>query len=264
MSGGRRFLAIEFQVAMYLTQFAETLYNALLTLAYPQACIICGQSIERREYVPACADCWHSTRVFTGEEPICWRCGVVALPHLNAAEREQIRCRRCDNQLFEVARACGVYEGALRESILLLKRQPQLSGHLIKLAVAAAKRPPLDASTRIIPVPLHPERELQRGFNQAAVIARALAPSLDLVLDEISLTRINASPKYRAGLDSKGRFDTVAEAFEVRLPRLIEGETVLLVDDVFTTGATASSCAQALLSAGAKAVRVLTLARPAW
>jgi predicted amidophosphoribosyltransferase len=69
--------------------------------------------------------------------------------------------------------------------------------------------------------------------------------------------------KYRAGLDAKGRLETVADAFSVRFPRLIEGEEVLLIDDVFTTGATASSCAAALFSAGAKSVFVLTIARPA-
>jgi ComF family protein len=115
-----------------------------------------------------------------------------------------------------------------------------------------------------MPVPLHPERERRRGFNQASIIAHAIAPSLCLVIDEASLLRVGASHKYRAGLDAKGRLDTVAEAFIVRLPQLIAGENILLVDDVFTTGATASSCASALLAAGAKAVQVLTIARPAW
>lgn len=178
-------------------------------------------------------------------------------------DRESIRCRRCEFQLFEAARACGVYEGALRESVLLLKKQPQLSRHLTALLVAAAKRSPLHTATRIIPVPLHPQREQRRGFNQAAVIARAIGPSLGLVIDETSLIRTVASHKYRAGLDAKGRLDTVAEAFAVNLPQLIAGEVILLIDDVFTTGATASSCAAALLSAGAKAVQVLTIARPA-
>jgi ComF family protein len=134
---------------------------------------------------------------------------------------------------------------------------------VVKLLVQVAKRPPLNKATRIVPVPLHPEREHQRGFNQASVMAQAIAPYLRLVVDDKSLTRVTSSRKYRAGLDARGRADTVAEAFVVRLPQVIEGESILLVDDVLTTGATASSCAQALLSGGARAVYVLTAARPA-
>lgn len=79
-------------------------------------------------------------------------------------------------------------------------------------------------------------------------------------LDEVSLVRVSASEKYRAGLDAKGRRDTVAGAFAVHHPRLVENEDILLVDDVFTTGATVSACAEALVSAGAT-VFVLTIAR---
>ena len=80
-------------------------------------------------------------------------------------------------------------------------------------------------------------------------------------LDEVSLVRVSSSEKYRSGLDAKGRRDTVAGAFEVRHPRLIANEDVLLVDDVFTTGATASTCAETLVAAGAKSVFVLTISR---
>ena len=80
-------------------------------------------------------------------------------------------------------------------------------------------------------------------------------------LDEDSLVRVSSTEKYRAGLDAKGRQDTVTGAFEVRHPRLIANEDILLVDDVFTTGATVSACAEALTGAGARNVFVLTLAR---
>ncbi len=99
-----------------------------------------------------------------------------------------------------------------------------------------------------------------RGFNQASILAQALSKSLRLPLDEVSLVRVSATEKYRAGLDAKGRRDTVAGAFEVRHPRLVANEDILLVDDVFTTGATVSACAEALLGAGAENVFVLTIA----
>jgi ComF family protein len=110
-------------------------------------------------------------------------------------------------------------------------------------------------------VPLHPKRQRSRGFNQAAIIAEVLSNRLGLPLDEVSLVRLTSTEKYRAGLDAKGRRDTVAGAFEVRHPRLIANETILLVDDVFTTGATVSACAAALLAAGAQHVFVLTISR---
>jgi ComF family protein len=154
-----------------------------------------------------------------------------------------------------------LYEGALRESVLRLKRQPHLSSHLIELLLGAAQREPLHTATRIIPVPLHKQRTKERGFNQAAVIAEALARALRLPLDEATLSRPVASEKYRAGLDPKGRRDTVAGAFTVRHPLLVASENVLLVDDVFTTGATVNACAEALLASGARNVTVLTIAR---
>ena len=122
-------------------------------------------------------------------------------------------------------------------------------------------REPLNVSTRILPVPLHGERMRTRGFNQALIIAHALSKSLKLPLDEETLLRVSASEKYRAGLDATGRRDTVAGAFAVRHPRLVRNEDILLVDDVFTTGATVSACAEALLAAGAKNIFVSTVAR---
>ncbi|HET9479094.1 MAG TPA: phosphoribosyltransferase family protein, partial [Pyrinomonadaceae bacterium] len=175
--------------------------------------------------------------------------------------RKEIRCRRCDSQSFTAARAVGSYENALRQSVLSLKRQPHVSSHLTDLLVAVARREPLAGITRIVPVPLHEKRVRERGFNQAAVIAGVLSKQLELPLDEASLWRIGASEKYRAGLDAKGRRDTVAGAFAVRHPRLVAGENILLVDDVFTTGATVNACAEVLLGAGARQVSVLTVAR---
>jgi len=129
------------------------------------------------------------------------------------------------------------------------------------LLVAAALREPLSFSTRMVPVPLHPQRLQMRGFNQASIIARAISSSLQLPINEVSLKRTSHTEKYRAGLDAKGRSDTVEEAFAVVHPRSIVGEKILLVDDVFTTGATAASCSTALLGAGADTVNVLTIAR---
>ena len=237
-------------------------YDALLTVAYPQVCRVCGGSVEERALGVACAACWKSTRVFTGTEMMCWKCGAVNLgKEISADLRTDVRCHGCDAQAFTAARAVGRYEKALRATVLESKRRPHLSPFLINLLLGAAQREPLNTATRIIPVPLHDKRLRERGFNQAALIAEALAKPLKLPRDDASLVRIRGSEKYRTGLDPKGRRDTVSGAFMVRYPRLIENENVLLVDDVFTTGATVNACAEALLKAKVRQVFVLTIAR---
>ena len=243
-------------------------YDALLTIAYPQGCRVCGGSVEQRILGIACKGCCEATQVFTGTETICWKCGAPSpggelSPAIGISPdvRREIRCHRCDLQAFTAARAVGPYEHGLRASVLESKRRPYVAPFLIKLLKEVAQREPLNEATRIIPVPLHDTRARERGFNQAAVIAGALARRLPLPLDETSLTRSSGSEKYRAGLDPKGRRDTVAGAFAVHHPRLVENENILLIDDVFTTGATVSACSEALVASGARNVFVLTIAR---
>lgn len=237
-------------------------YDALLTIAYPQVCRVCGGGVEQRRFGVVCKACWDATRVFTGTETLCWKCGALS-PGTEISEelRSEVRCHRCDSQAFSAARAVGLYEHGLRESVLELKRRAYVAPILIETLKDVAQREPLNSATRIIPVPLHATRTRERGFNQAAVIAAALGKQLQLPLDEASLDRVSGSEKYRAGLDPKGRRDTVAGAFAVRHPRLVENENILLIDDVFTTGATVDACSDVLLASGARNVYVLTIAR---
>lgn len=235
---------------MSLTQVSRVFGDALLTLAYPQICAICARSVEQRRFGVACESCWRRTRIFTDDDEICWKCGAPGPA-----------CGRCKPLVFTTARAVGTYQGALRESALMLKRHPYVPRHVEELLVAAAARERLHEGTTVMPVPLHPKRLRARGFNQASILAQVLSKSLRLPLDEVSLSRVSWSEKYRAGLDEKGRRDTVAGAFQVTHPRLVTGGDILLVDDVFTTGATVSACAEMLFTAGAQSVFVLTLAR---
>ena len=247
---------------MRLARTANLGFDALLTVVYPLACGVCGGSVESRALGVACASCWKQTQVFSGSETICWKCGLPSIGVVPEDVREQVRCRRCDTLAFTAARACGIYEGALRASILRLKREPHISRRLRDELVKTVRKYPLNQATRIVPVPLHREREKARGFNQAALIGRELSRAVSLPLDELSLVRDKHIKRHRAGMDAKGRRETVADAFRVTHPALIAGERVLLVDDVFTTGATVSSCAETLLAGGAAEVFVLTLARP--
>ena len=247
---------------MWLTRKADQLYDAALALAYPRACEVCEtRHVERRADGVACARCWGKARLFTGDETICWKCGTPAGGAVSEERRRDVRCRRCEADWFTAARACGLYEGALRASVLALKREPHVPARLVKLMKAAQLRAPLDRATLVVPVPLHPERERERGFNQATILGQSLARAAGLPLDEKSLARVVHTERHRAGMDARARRETVENAFAVRRPRLVKGERVLLVDDVFTTGATASACAVALFAAGAAEVLVLTLAR---
>jgi len=247
---------------MSITARLSTLCDAALALVYPQACAACGSAgVEARADAPACAGCWRATRVFTGGETLCLKCGAPAAGGAAAAEAGAVRCRRCEAEAFTAARACGLYEGALRAAVLRLKTEPRVGARLAGLLDEARRRAPLDAATVVVPVPLHPERERGRGFNQAALLARALARRAGLPLDEWSLARVEHAERHRAGMDRRARRETVEGAFRVVRPRLVAGRSVLLVDDVFTTGATASACAAALKAAGAAEVFVLTVAR---
>ena len=193
---------------------------------------------------------------------MCWKCGEPAPGMLAAEKLKSVRCGRCDDAAFDAARAVGTYAGGLQASVLALKREPHVGGRLAALLFEAQQRTPLNSATRIMPVPLHPARERERGFNQAVVLGRALAARAHhLPLDEWSLVRTTHTERHRAGMDRRARRESVEDAFEVRRPRLVEGEHILLIDDVFTTGATVAACASALRAAGAREVLALTVAR---
>ena len=254
---------------LWLVDKLDFLYDAALALVYPQPCAACGAgaSVERRADAPVCAPCWEKTHLFSEDDLLCWKCGAPGTAGetsgIPAEWRTRVRCHRCETDSFTAARAIGLYQGALRAAVLALKHEPHVGARLARLLFEAQRRSPLDTATRIVPVPLHPERERARGFNQALVLARSLAALTGLPLDHRSLIRALHSERYRAGMDARTRHESVREAFQVKRPRLIEGARILLIDDVFTTGATVASCAEALRAAGATEVYVLTVARAA-
>ena len=240
---------------------ATTAYDAALALVYPQACAVCSGSVESRHDGVVCSTCWNATPLFTEAHTLCWKCGALSQAAVPEDKRKSVACGRCDDDCFDTARAGGNYDGALRASILELKRQPYVPRRLKRLIHAVQRREPLNSADLIMAVPLHPSRERERGFNQALVIANEIAKLSGLPLDEYSLVRQVQTPMHRAGMDSKSRRQSVAAAFAVRHADLIAGQRVLLIDDVFTTGATASACAKVLKDVGAAEVFVLTIAR---
>lgn len=236
----------------------SVLQNSILSLIYPQACQICENSVESKADGVICDKCWRKTHIFSDQEIICSKCSAFLKKGTQTVETF---CRRCDADNYDQARAVGLYENALAVSVLNLKRQPYLSSRLENLIIKTFLSSPFQDTTRIIPVPLSKKRFQERGYNQAALIAKVIAKRTQIKFDEASLVRTIHIEKHRAGMDRKARGESVKNVFEVKRPKLINGENILLVDDVFTSGATVSNCAEVLKKSGANKVYVLTLAR---
>jgi ComF family protein len=117
------------------------------------------------------------------------------------------------------------------------------------------------ANAIVVPVPLSKKRRFERGHNQADVIGEVISEYAAVPLAAHALRRTDHSLMHRVGMDKKAREATVKNSFEVAMPRLVDGKDVLLVDDVFTSGSTASYCAKVLKKNGATGVKVITLAR---
>jgi ComF family protein len=160
---------------------------------------------------------------------------------------------------FDAAYSFGAYEGTLRKLIHLFKYgrirtlAKPLGDHL---ALAIPRDQKFDL---IVPMPLHWRRRWERGFNQSALLAREIARRYAIPV--VSAARRTRATRSQAGLSHHERRSNVSRAFAVKRKSRIAGQRVLLIDDVMTTGATASACAQALRDAGAKYVALLTLAR---
>jgi ComF family protein len=187
-------------------------------------------------------------------------------PFISASSLDESgRCGFCmeGTRGFDAAYSFGAYEGRLRDLIHLLKyaRMRSLDKPLGRLLLRAVPRE--EQFDLIIPVPMHWTRKWSRGFNQAESLAGVLSRSMGLPMSSRVLTRGRRTPS-QAGLTHVQRRENMAGVFrvagEARTTR-VKGRRILLVDDVFTTGATAGACAKALKRAGARSVVLLTLAR---
>lgn len=236
----------------------QKIRDSLFTLAYPQSCHNCENNVESFDDGVVCRKCWLATKIFSGNETICQKCGRFLS---DKPSKFETFCHQCDEHFYDAARAVGIYEKALSASILNLKSEPFVAKNLKKIFVEGFYKTNFQNVTRIIPVPLSKRRFFERGFNQAAVLSNVLAKKTGIVADEFSLLRIKHTPKHRAGMDKKGRELSVKKAFGVKRENFIKGEKILLVDDVFTSGATASACAEILKKKGAVSVQVFSIAR---
>ena len=239
-----------------MVSLLSTVRNTFLNLTFPQRCHSCTSQVKDDRLGVACTECWEKTTLFNNSEELCPKCGAKG-----AISGAVFGCRNCENHDYDTARSIGLYENALSSCILHLKRHPVIPPILLERIPNMLGSEGLRACDLIIPVPLSAKREAERGFNQAEHISHHVAKILKRRVDAQSLSRKIHTPMHRASMDRKARELSVKNAFEVARPRLIEGRSILLVDDIFTSGATVSNCAKVLKKRGASYVNVFTLAR---
>ena len=233
--------------------------NVLVRTLLSPPCPGCDRVLERPLAGPICELCWLSLADIS--PPFCDRCGEPAAPGYPTGE-----CSRCEQTgpSFSMARSAGRYHHALRNLIHAFKYDGRrfLSRPLAQLLRQHCGNV-LSTADAVIPVPLHRWRKLRRGFNQSDDLARELGLPVWRVLRRVRL----GVPQ--AGLPAASRQTNVRGAFALRcpsvgrIPRRLSRATVVLIDDVMTTGATARECSRVLLEAGVRDVRVLTVARAA-
>ncbi len=239
--------------------------NSLIDLIYPPRCSICQAFLRDKiapgsnRDLPFCESCFKG---FTEiKSPICPLCGR----HFSDGIEQDRVCEDClrKRPSYDIARAPYLYGGALMTAIHELKyaQRIHLADSLGSLLASFAQTWIGELKgCLVMPVPLHPRRLRARGFNQSLLLARSVASKTGAELDFLSLRRTRFT-KPQTELSSEERKKNVRKAFEVVKPAAAKGRTILLVDDVATTGSTLNECAKALKRAGAEGVLCLVLAR---
>lgn len=232
-------------------QFASSM-ETLLDVFYPPSCLACMKLVEGRAYF--CEDCSYIVETLPSIHCVC-----CAEP----GKFSSGRCQRCEKRPppFSRSYAPFVHAGAVAHAIHLYKYEdrPELARPLAKLLFEGAKHF-LEPRFALIPIPLHRRRYISRRYDQAGLLAHELSALSEVPVVWNGLNRTKETQR-QVGLDEVAREANLADAFEAT-PAL-RGLRLVLIDDVFTTGATARAAARAVLNAGAREVRILTLAR-AW
>jgi ComF family protein len=253
--------------------------DSLSCALFPSSCALCGRSLLRLTRAPICDFCCTQLPPQTGT--LCACCGEdLGIANLSTAlpvdhPDSPALCQPCRlaAPAFVKAVAYGGYHGELRSLVHLLKyegMQPvarRLGRLLVDSLEAVVSSPDAPRQMLVIPVPMHPVKQRQRGFNHAELLARAAMaemrrrhPQLGLHLETSLLKRVRVTVS-QAGLTTHQRRQNLRGAFFAPHPGKLAGRHVLLVDDIYTTGATARACSRVLMNAGAASVRVATVAR---
>ncbi|GAW93148.1 ComF family protein [Calderihabitans maritimus] len=236
----------------------KNIWHSFLELIYPSACScpVCGRRGREVKEEGICSFCFEQISVNRKSWSYCLRCGRTL--------EEESWCMECrdDQPPFHIARAVGLYEGVLKEAVHCLKYRgkPSLSRPLGRLMAKVVETEAAYGRLElVVPVPLHPVRLRERGYNQSELLAREVADRLNLPVDCRVLTKTrNNVPQ--ASLSRRERFSNVEGAFAVSSPSRVLNRRILLVDDIFTTGNTIRECSRVLLQAGAQRVSAVVLA----
>ncbi|MBI3592787.1 MAG: ComF family protein [Nitrospirae bacterium] len=226
------------------------MFSKVLNLLFPSKCPVCGNKSDSSLYNPLCTACWGVIERYSG--PACGICGIPTTSHYTTICESCLKTRPPFSKILYY----GIYDGALKESIHLLKFKG--IKRLSKPLGLRLSELPVPEADGIIPVPLHQNSLRQREFNQTSAISRHLSKELNILLMPDVLKKDRETPP-QTYVDGKGRLKNVKGVFSVSGD--IKGLDLLLVDDVITTGATVRECARVLVKAGAKKVTVLALAR---
>lgn len=241
----------------FLSPITETLAGTL-DILFPRACLACGKTLFKQESGCFCEDCY--LRIAFVTAPLCPQCGI---PFIGAGASHS--CGDCIKEAppFAMARAMAKYDGDIAAAITAFKYGKNINIGAALADMFAAHRfadAELTAFDLVIPVPLHKNRLRQRGFNQSLALAKAFAKKHRLQLDFSSLIRsINTLPQ--TGLTKKLREENIKGAFILRDVKKIQNKSVIIVDDVYTTGSTIKECSRVIQKGGAKTVIALTAAR---
>jgi len=231
----------------------KKLFQAILDFVLPAFCGICYRPLEKDERV-VCEECMSQIQFIS--EPYCLRCGKPT-----KGEKVCMDCFVYPHRLLRI-RALGVYAGVLASLIHLLKytRKLSLAARLGKMmSKLVIEDNFLSRVQLIVPVPLHPTRMRERGYNQSELLARNIGEYLNIPISTKSLLRVR-NTKSQTRLSPEQRRENVRGAFMLKDTKDIANKHILLVDDVFTTGATLDECAIALIDGGAAAVYAITCA----
>ena len=237
--------------AMVIELFAGAA-RAVLDFALPPRCAGCGVIVA--DVHSFCADCWKQVE-FLGEGG-CATCGTPL------TGTDFGTCAACLARPPRIARtrAAVAYDELSRSLAIRLKygRKVAVAKTMARYMLPLIGRD--NGERLLVPVPLHRRRLWWRGFNQSALVARELANVLGIRADVTALRRIRSTPPLK-GMTPLQRRKAVAGAFRVRDSGAVAGKTVILVDDVLTTGSTAEACARALKRAGAARIELVSWAR---
>src|SRR5437867_6894278 len=236
--------------------------DLILHWVFPTDCASCGRPATERRLPFFCRDCWKTIRPIEG--PVCPRCGRPFDSPLALISTPAYLCGPCRKKppAFDRALSPYRYEGILEQAIHLFKYRRRDALATPRADWMLVWTDQLPSGSLVMPCPLHPSRLRHREFNQALALADRIADRLGLPLSFEQLVRVRAT-RPQTELDRKERARNVRRAFAVQEPAGLDGQRVLLVDDVLTTGATVNECARALRQAGVESVTVLTLARRA-